>query len=114
MAILPSYKYEADAGTIHLMKLSSGIGAAGGTEPVGSVDSDIRPKLYKSDREFGIRPRYVTCALTNGTAPNQFITYKRVPVFTSTSFGSAAYQLGATLAIDSVDHIITGRNGEDY
>lgn len=114
MAILPSFKYEAGQGTVHLMKLTAAIGGAGGTEPTGAIDSDIRPKLYKSDREFGIRPRFVTCALVNGTAPNQFITYKRVPVFTETAFASAAYQLGATLAINTVDHEITGRVAEDF
>lgn len=114
MAILPDFKYESDSSTIHLMRLTSEIGTAGGTQPTAEVNSDIRPKLYKSDREFGIRPRYVTCSLVNGTAPNQYITYKRVPVFTATSYASAAYQLGATLAINSVDHKVVGREPEDY
>lgn len=114
MAILPTYKYESDSGDIHIMRLSSDIGGAGGTEPTGTDVSDIKPKLYKSNREHGIRPRYVTCSLVNGTAPDNYITYKRVPVLTPTSWSSDAYKLGATLAINAVDHKIVARVGEDY
>lgn len=109
-----SYKYEADAGSIHLMKLTPAIGGAGGTEPTGAVNSKIRPKLSKSNAEFGIRPRFVVAGLTVGTAPNTFTKYKRVPVFTATSFASAAYQPGATLAIDTVDHEIISAYPEDF
>lgn len=109
-----SYKYEADGATIHLMKLSAAIGSAGGTEPTGAINSKIRPKLSKNNAEFGIRPRYVVAALTVGTAPNTFLTYKRVPVFTATAFASTAYQPGATLAINSVDHTIVSAYPEDF
>lgn len=114
MAALSSYKYESNAGTVHLMKLSSAIGDAGGTQPAGEVNSKIRPELYKSNRQFGIRPRYVVAGVTVGTAPNTFVKYKRVPVFLATQFALAAYQPGATLTIDSVAHTIVSAYDEDY
>lgn len=114
MAAKTDYKYESNTGTVHLMKLTSAIGDAGGTQPTGDVNSKIRPELYKSNREYGIRPRYVVAGVTVGTAPNTFVKYKRVPVFLATQFALAAYQPGAALTIDTVEHTIVSAYDEDF
>ena len=114
MAAKSSYKYESNAGTIHLMKLTSIIGDAGGTQPAGAINSKIRPKLSKNDGEYGIRPRYVVAGRTVGTAPDTCVKYRKVPVFLATQFVDAAYQPGATLTIDSVPHEIISAYDEDF
>lgn len=53
-------KYESDKGTIHSLRMSkSKADVANNTEPDGDVDSDILPKISKSNREYGLRPRGV-------------------------------------------------------
>lgn len=106
--------YESEGGDVHVIKLSPEIAAVAGTDSTGTSTSDIKPKLSKSNREFGLRPRLVIAALTKGTAPDTFKVYKRVPVMTPTQFASAAYANGATLTIDEDDHEIVSRFPEDY
>lgn len=114
MAAKVAFKYEADSGSVHNMLLSGEIGAAGGAAPDGAVDSNIKPELYKSNRAYGIRPRFVQVSRTVGTAPDTFKKYKRIPVFTPTAFASAAFALGATVAVNNIDHVVVSRFGEDY
>ena len=107
-------KYEANSGNIHQMQLSPDFAAAAGTEPTGAVDSDIIPKVSKSDREFGIRPRGVRLVRTVGTAPDTFKKYTFVPVMTATEWNSATYAKGATVTVGSIDYVVSSRLDEDF
>lgn len=114
MPLFSDTKYEADSGSIHKLRLQPKILAAAGTPPTGDVDSDILPKVSKSNGEYGIRPRYVRGSTIIGTSPNDFRKYIKVPVLTPTAFASAGFQLNASITVDSVAYTIISRFPEDY
>lgn len=114
MATLTKAFYESDTGSVHLMKLDSTTVTAGGTQPTSTTISDIRPKLSKSNREFGLRPRYVVIGRTFGTAPDTFIKYRKIPVFQATTFAGTTFALGATVTIGTQDWEVVSRFPEDY
>lgn len=107
-------KYEADSGTIHRILLTPDYAAAAGTPPTGAVNSDIRPKVSKTNGEFGIRPRGVNLSRTVGTAPDTFKKYAFLPVLAATVFVGTAFAPGATVTIGGVDWIVVTREPEDY
>lgn len=114
MAVLSTGKYESDSGAIHKISLSPDRLAAAGTQPTGNVSTDIRAQISKSNREFGIRPRYVTLSRTIGTGTNAYKRYTTLPVLTPTEFASAAFQLEATITIGGIEWTIIARSREDY
>jgi hypothetical protein len=66
-------KYQSDKGTIHTLNMSKAkADVANNTEPESDVDSDILPKISKSNREYGLRPRGVRLYrdVTAGTGAN--------------------------------------------
>lgn len=107
-------KYLGDEGEIHPIRLDSLRYAAGGTPPTGAVDSSIKVKISKSNREFGVRPRSVTLVRTVGTAPDTFRKYSDLPVMTPTDFSSPAFAIGGTITIDGIIWVIIGKKPEDY
>lgn len=107
-------KYEANAGSIHRILLTPEYAAVAGTPPMGDVDSSIRPKVTKTKREFGIKPRGVTLVRTIGTAPDTFKKYTFLVVLTETAWNGATFAPGATITIDSVDYTVVNRVGEDF
>jgi len=84
-----STKYEADSGDIHPIRIGDENVAFAGAAPSGEIDNDIRVKVTKTNREFGLRPRYVVLARTVGTTPNDFKRYKRVPMLTQQAWEDA-------------------------
>lgn len=107
-------KYESDSGDIHFIALSPDFATAAGTPPTGAINNDIKAKVSKSNREYGIRPRGVRLSRTIGTAPDTFKKYTFLPVLTPTAFGGAGFQLGATVTIGTTDYVVVSRNPEDY
>ena len=114
MATLDDSKYESNSGTIHSIRLTPAILAIAGTPPTGDVDSDIKAKVTKGNREFGIRPRRVTGSTKIGTAPNDFRTYVSVPVLTPAAFATPAFALNATFTYNSLTYTIISRENEDF
>lgn len=114
MATFEDTKYEADDGSIHLIRLSSETLTQAGTPPIGDVDSEIKAKVSKGNREFGIRPRYVRGSAIVGTPPDDFRKYSSVPVLTPTDFASPAFALGGTFTIGGIVFTIIARFNEDY
>jgi hypothetical protein len=106
-------KYEADSGEIHFLSLTPDYAAKAGTEPTGAVTNNIRAKVSKSNREYGIKPRGVTLARTIGTAPNTFVKYAFLPLRSKADANSATYALGQTVTIGSVAWEIIGEVKED-
>ena len=107
-------KYEANSGTIHRILLTPDFAAAAGTPPEGAVNSKIRPKVSKTDREFGIRPRGVTLSRTIGTAPDTFKKYAFLVVLTATDWNSAAYAPEAEITIGSLTYKVVNQVDEDF
>lgn len=107
-------KYEADLGSIHSISLTPDYAAAAGTPPTGDVNNDIKPKVSKTNREFGLRPRGVSLSRTLGTAPDTFKKYAFLPVLTSTDFNGTSYAPGATVTIGGTAWTVVTRVPEDY
>jgi len=82
-------KYKADGGTIHPIRVRQATFAAiQGTEPTGDVSSNVRAKISKSKREFGLRPRMVLIARTRGAGDDTFTEYATLPVLDPDDFNS--------------------------
>lgn len=107
-------KYEDDDGTVYAMRLSPDFSARAGTPPAGAVTSNIKVKVSKSSREFGLRPRGVTLARTLGTAPDTFTKTTFLPALTPSAFNSAAFALNASVTIGSTVWEIVSKRAEDY
>ncbi len=114
MVALTTVKYEADDSTIYSLKLTPDFAAAAGTEPTGGVNSDVKPKITKTNREHGIRPRAVRLVRTVGTAPDTFKKYAFLPVLTAVEWGSGAYSPGAAINIGTTAYTVSSRIAEDY
>jgi hypothetical protein len=114
MALAVNSKYESDKGTIHSIRMTAEYAAVAGTEPQAAVNSDIKVKISKSNREFGLRPRGVTLVRVLGTAPNQFKKYTFLPLRSKTDAADAAYSSNAIVAIDGVDWKVVSTQKEDY
>jgi hypothetical protein len=111
---MPQAKYQSDDGDIHPIRLSQDSIDAAGAAPAGAIDSDIRVKVSKGNREFGIRPRGVNLVRTVGTAPNEFTKRKFLPVLTETAFDSATFAVDADIDVGSVSWKVGSKQGEDF
>ena len=114
MPMVDRYKYEANDGSIHTIKMTAERFAAAGTEPVGNVDDEVIVKQSKSNTEHGIRPRSVTLVRTVGTPPDECKKYTTLPVLSIADFALPAFAIGATITIGGVAWEIIVRNPEDF
>lgn len=114
MAVLSAVKYEGNDSQVYRMQLTADYAAAAGTEPVGGVTSDIKPKITKGNREHGIRPRGVRLVRTIGTAPDQFKKYAFLPVLTVAEWASGAYAPGSAINIGTTAYTVVDRVAEDF
>lgn len=114
MAARTRTKYEADDGTIHPILMTADYAAAAGAAPAGAVNSDIKVKISKGNKEYGIRPRGVTLSRVAGTAPDTFTKTTFLPVLTETAYDSAAFANNATISIGSTSWTVVGKRPEDY
>ena len=90
MARMKNTKYKADGGTIHPIRVRQATFATiQGTEPTGDISSNVRAKISKSKREFGLRPRMVLIARTRGTGEDTFTEYATLPVLDPEDFNSS-------------------------
>lgn len=107
-------KYEANNGDVHQIVLTPEYAAVAGTAPAGDVTNDIKVKVSKTTREYGLKPRRVTLARTIGSDPDTFVKYSLLPVLTQTAFQSGTFALGATVTIDEVAWEIVAKIPEKY
>lgn len=114
MPALTSTKYEDDSGRIHPIALTPNYATAAGTVPAGAINDNVKPKVSKTKREFGIKPRGVRLSRTVGTAPNTFKKYAFLPVLQATTWAGAGFALGATVTINSIAWTVTARVAEEY
>lgn len=114
MPTLDDVKYEGDDGTVYNLKLTPDFAVAAGTEPVGGVSTKIKPKVSKSNREHGIRPRGVRLVRTVGTAPNTFKKYAFLPVLTAVEWNSGAYAPGAAINVGTTAYTVSSQLAEDF
>lgn len=114
MPTLDTVKYEGNDGTVYNLSLTTDFAIAAGTEPAGGVSSDIKPKISKSNREHGIRPRGVRLVRTVGTAPDTFKKYAFLPVLTAVEWASGAFAPGAAVNVGTIAYTVSSRLDEDY
>lgn len=107
-------KYESDLGTIHRILLTPDFAAAAGAAPAGDITSNIRPKVSKSNGEFGLRPRGVRVSRTLGTDPDTFKKYAFLPVLSATVFAGTTFNSGAEVTIGGITYTVVSRVSEDY
>jgi hypothetical protein len=88
--------------------------AVAGAAPGGAVDSPIKVKISKSNREFGIRPRGVQLRRPVNPGATDKIFRSFLPVLTETSFNSATFALDAQITISGTAWKIIGKVQEDY
>lgn len=106
--------YLSDNDETHPIRMTPEYAAVAGSPPAGPATSNIKAKVTKSNREFGIRPRRVILSRTVGTGDNAFRKYARLPVLTATAFNSETFALGATVTIDDVAYDIVSKQNEDF
>lgn len=107
-------KYEADSGLIHALILDPARFAQAGAPPTANIDSNIKAKVSKSNREFGIRPRGVRLARIVGVAPDTFRKYAFLPVLTPTAYNGTGFTVGSTVTIDGTAWEVVAKVPEDY
>jgi hypothetical protein len=112
-------KYESDAGSVHVIRLSP-IKAAidGNTEPDGDVDSPIKVKISKSNREFGIRPRGVRISIersaTEGETTVTRVDRAFIPILSKTVFESDSFAPQSTITYKEEEWKVAEKIGEDF
>jgi len=111
-------KYEADSGSIHRIRLGKfNAAVTSNTEPTAVVNSNIRVKISKSNREFGLRPRTIglTRVVTAGSGETELTVTKRasLPVLTPAVYVSTTFAIGQTITINAVVWTIASKNPED-
>lgn len=106
-------KYQSDTDDVHPILLDTLTAAAAGTAPAGDVNNNIRAKVSKTNRAYGLRPRGVRLSRVVGTAPNTFKRYKFLPVLTAAAFATPAFNIGATITINTVAWTVTEKKPED-
>lgn len=103
------YKYEADSGDIHPIRMSEFNLTAVNTEPAGVINNSVRVQVSKGRTEFGLGPRGLRLYREVGVSPNTFNRYKFLPILTETAFDNAAFNEGATVTINSVAWTVGSR-----
>lgn len=107
------YKYTADNGLVHPIRLSDKVAAAQlptAASPGGPYDSLISADVQNSNREIGLRPRKVRLSRRAGTAPNEKVYYNTMPVCVPA--GVAALVAAGTVNIGGVTWNVDGAVAE--
>lgn len=112
-------KYESDSGSIHKLRMSTAKAAvANNTEPSGSIDSSIRVKVSKSNREYGIRPRGARLyrTVTGGTGDDAVTKtlYAFLPILTAAVYDGNSFAEEATVTYNGSTWKVLSKVAEDY
>lgn len=119
MSPMATRKYQSDNETIHVIRLSEDKAAVdGNTEPEGAVDSRIKVKISKSNREFGIRPRGIRIAIERSATEGE-VTVKRVdrafiPILQKSVFDGDTFAPESTVTYKDEEWKVSEKVGEDY
>ena len=109
---MPLYKYERNNLEVHNVRLSVDDKAAAGPEAVGAVTSQLKAKVTRSVRGYGLRPRAVILTRPVSPSATDKIFYKRLTVLTATSYDSAPFADNQTITIKTVAWKVIGRDNE--
>lgn len=112
-------KYQSDLLTVHPIRLGRyNAAVAANTEPEGEIDSVVRVKVSKSNREFGIRPRSVgltrTIEAEDGEETRIVTLRSKLPILTKDVFDGETMSIGTEVTVNEVVWTIASKNAEDY
>ena len=104
-------RYEADSGEIHPIRVQPETVAANiagaNAAPSGTTTQSISARVNKTNREFGLRPRFVTVRFTS-TVPDGYEADNlyRIPIltpsrFTAINVGASGTYLGSDIEVVS-------------
>lgn len=114
MPALVQTKYEDDAGRIHPFAMTADYFAATSSASAAAVTDELRPKISKTKREYGLKPRGVRLSRTVGVAPNTFKKYTFLAVIGAVAFASAEYSVGTEITINGVAWTVIAKVPEEY
>ena len=106
------YVYESDNGA-ESYKIRIDIdqqvlaGAVAGTTTAG-----FHVLTNKSRRSYGLHARRIICKRVVGTEPNEKTFFTRLPICTAAQFAAPATADGATVTINGVTYVVSGREAE--
>jgi hypothetical protein len=106
------YVYESDkADESYKIRLDTDQQALSGAS-VGTTTSGFHVLTNKSRRSFGLHARRIIVKRVVGTAPNEKTFFTRLPICTAAQFAAPATADGATVTINGVTYVISGREAE--
>lgn len=112
--VMQNVQYQSDAGDVHILRMSSARAAVAGSTAATGDSSSIRAKISKSNTEYGIRPRGVKLSRVVGTGDDASRKSSFLPVLTPTDFASAAFSIGGSITIGTIEWEIIAKVGEDF
>lgn len=112
-------KYEAENGNIHVIRLDVATSlVANNAEPAGAVNSDIKVKISKNNREHGLRPRMaVLYREVQAAGPDGIVTrilYARIPILSKAAWATASWAKEAAVEYAGKNWKVLERMAEDY
>lgn len=110
MSSFTTVKYQSNAGDIHPLRVRSTFVSAIGSQPSGSIDSDINARTRKNSRQYGLRVRGWRLYRIIGSGANQFRRYTFLPKLTQSEYNEAFPE---TISISGVDWKPLARVPED-
>lgn len=104
--------YASDGGAVFKIRIGEDLYTALTTKSGGTVTQNSYVKISKTNREFGLRPRLAVLSRTAGTAPDQFVKYKRIPALTADDF-AGQLAIGQTITIGGTAWTVVDNLQED-
>lgn len=111
---LVTQRYTCDNAIVVGLRLSTEKAALSGTETASPIDNKIKPKISKSNQEYGLRPRYVVIARVVGTAPDTFRKYAQLPVLSVSDFATPTFAIGASITYKGLTWEVIAQCPEDF
>lgn len=111
---MPRYRYTADSGETHSIRLSSDSATAGSFTGSATVTSSIKAKVSKGSREFGLRPRGVRLSRNLGDDDEPNMRYRFLPVATEALYDGAGFAEDSEITIGGDTWTVTSKVPEDY
>lgn len=105
------YRYTADSGLTHPIRIDTPTVAAQTTAPTtGATTSSLSAKGSLGRREVGLRPRFLNLTRQASADPEARTLYTRLPVLLPADF--AGFATGGTVTINSVVWTISTKEPE--
>lgn len=112
--------YESDAGTVHPLRVDLDTEAGSTGNPVANtaVNSKIKAKVSKTNREFGLRPRGAMLrhdiSFNSNGVDYVYSKYRFLPIFQKATYDGSAFNEGAQVISKGETWVVVSQIPEDY